>query len=65
MSIKSITTKTWLFSALFAVLLSVQFFVQYSAQTQLKEDLTTLYEKQLTIVYKIYSLKNSTTQVQQ
>ncbi|MFT6028509.1 MAG: hypothetical protein ACI8O8_000233 [Oleiphilaceae bacterium] len=65
MSIKSITTKTWLFSALFAVLLSVQFFVQYSAQTQLKEDLTTLHEKQLTIVYKIYSLKNSTTQVQQ
>ncbi|MFT6908116.1 MAG: hypothetical protein ACJAS1_004805, partial [Oleiphilaceae bacterium] len=31
----------------------------------LKEDLTTLHEKQLTIVYKIYSLKNSTTRVQQ
>ena len=65
MNIQSISVKAWLFTATFALLLFMQFFVQYSAQLEAKNELISLHEKQLVMVHHAYSLKNSTTQVQQ
>tara|TARA_R110001592_G_C13176113_1_gene750350 strand:+ start:2394 stop:4781 length:2388 start_codon:yes stop_codon:yes gene_type:complete len=65
MNIQSITAKAWLFTTTFALLLGIQFFVQSSAQTQLKSELILLKEQQLVMLHKTYTLKNATMQVQQ
>ena len=64
MNIQSINAKAWLFTAAFAILLCIQFFVQYNAQSTAKNELVLLHEKQLTMVHHAYSLKNATIQVQ-
>ncbi len=63
MNIQSITAKAWLFTIIFAILLGIQFIVQYLAQAQLKNDLSLLHKQQIILMHHAYALKEVTGKV--
>jgi methyl-accepting chemotaxis protein len=65
MNIQSITAKAWLFTTIFAILLGMQFIVQYLAQAQLKDDLSLLHTQKINLMHHAYALKEVTGKVHQ
>jgi methyl-accepting chemotaxis protein len=65
MNIKSINAKVWLFTAIFAALVIIQFVTQLNIQRTLSDTVHKVGELDLPVMEKVNSLKVATVQVQQ
>ena len=65
MNIKSINTKVWLFTALFALLVVVQFLTQLNTQQTLANSVNKVSQLTIPVLEKVNTLKITTIQVQQ
>ena len=65
MNIKSINSKVWLFTALFAILVVVQFLSQLNTQQTLSNSINKVSQLDIPVMEKVNTLKVETIQVQQ